>query len=229
MVSLMAAAITTFLHLVLGITFFMEPPPYVWFTTVPSVASWLFVIGFLDLLLDFSLIPLRYMHLPYVCQIIVETIGSIILTEFSSIIIWYNIEKISCTLCKSMLLAIGGLPPAIYYEWEDYILGILTTSISFMFLLSVLYATDHYFIVYKKIKLAYRKSGKHLKHLWQKSRRKLLWTKRNEGSNENVPAHLPNNCYPQMGNEYDQFTQTRKYETRSSKRNQSQNRYRRYR
>ncbi|XP_061398176.1 uncharacterized protein LOC133333879 [Musca vetustissima] len=232
MVSRSAVTITAALHLVLGVSFFIKQKSDLC-SKAPPLASWLFIIGFFDLLLDMELFPLRYRHLPFVCQIVTETIMSLLLTEFSALIVWCTIEMITCKLCKIGIL-MAGLSPEIYNTWEQYILGCVTTALSLTFLLCVGYATDHLYVVKRKSIRLYRNCMDTGKQMWEK----ILRLMRLKGANEDMAEMLAqsNNCCPPSTSQeneasnYEDLLQPEKYETigRYRRRSRSRGRNRRF-
>ncbi|XP_065362847.1 uncharacterized protein LOC135956323 [Calliphora vicina] len=168
MASSCAVAIAAFLQIVLRISFFIEQSSDVC-STAPTLASWIFLVAFLDILLDICIYPVRYMHLPYICQIVAETIVTILLTEFGLLMVWCTIEKICCKLCKSLLLVIG-VTPRFYYNWENYILGTVTTCLSLVILLFVGQATDNFHFMRKRSMRMCRKVNSYAKGTWTKLR-----------------------------------------------------------
>lgn len=148
MASKYAVGIAAFFQIILRVSFFIEQRSDAC-SAAPTLASWIFLIAFLDFLLDLCIYPIRYMHLPYICQIAAETLIAVLLTEFGTLVVWCTIERISCKLCKLVLL-LCGMPPHTYYEWETYILGAVTTFTSLIILVIVGQATDHYHFLHKR-------------------------------------------------------------------------------
>ncbi|KAM7350738.1 uncharacterized protein ACRADG_009211 [Cochliomyia hominivorax] len=175
MASSFAVAVAAFLQIVLRISFFIEQNSDLC-STAPTLASWIFLVAFLDILLDICIYPVRYMHLPYICQVVVETIITILLTEFGSLVVWCTIEKICCKLCKSFLLLIG-VKESFYYAWENYVLGTATISTSLVILLLVGQATDHLHFMRKKSLRLSRKINTNLTEIWKKLRSLLMTNK----------------------------------------------------
>ena len=166
MASKYAIGITAFLQIILRISFFIEQRGDAC-SAAPTLASWIFLIAFLDILLDLCIYPIRYMHLPYVCQIVAETLITVLLTEFGSLVVWCTIEKITCKLSKSLLL-LFGMAPNTYYDYETYILGTVTTATSLAILLFVGQATDHYHFLRKRSMRMCRKINSYLSQLLSK-------------------------------------------------------------
>lgn len=175
MASSCAVAIAAFLQIIVRISFFIEQSSDRC-STAPTLASWIFLMAFLDILLDICIYPVRYMHLPYICQIIAETIVTILLTEFGLFVVWCTIEKICCKLCKSLLLLIG-VSPGFYYAWESYILGTITISTSLAILLFVGQATDHFHFMHKRSLRMCRKVNSNLSAIWSKLRSFMVTNK----------------------------------------------------
>lgn len=175
MASSFAVAVAAFLQIILRISFFIEQNSDLC-STAPTLASWIFLIAFLDILLDICVYPVRYMHLPLICQIVAETIVTVLLCEFGSLVVWCTIEKICCKLCKSLLLLMG-ITPRFYYAWENYILGTATTSTSLAILLFVGQATDHFHFMRKKSLRLCRKINYNLSESWLKLRSLMLANK----------------------------------------------------
>lgn len=220
MVSTTAVITAAFLQLVLGISIFIEQRTDLC-STAPTLASWLFIIAIFDILLDVEIFPIRYMNVPYIFQLMVETILAVLLSEFSSLIVWCNMERISCKLGKSMLI-MAGLPANIYYDWERFILGTITIAISLTFLLCVGQATDHFYLLRKKSIRSYRKTIDYLTQLWQRSKQ-IIWNQLRRESRELPPkstATYVNN----------QLKEPRRFDTPTqNSRRQSRSRSRRYR
>ena len=87
MTSTTAVAVAAVFQVLLGISFFFEQSEDQC-SPAPALSSWIFLIACLDLLSDLCIYPVRYMHLPYVCQLAVEIILAVLITEFGAIIIW---------------------------------------------------------------------------------------------------------------------------------------------
>ncbi|XP_013113589.2 uncharacterized protein LOC106091577 [Stomoxys calcitrans] len=187
MVSSIAVIAAGSLQLILRVSFFIEQKAGVANSSTPSLASWLFVIAILDILLDISIFPLRYRHLPFAFQLAVETIFSVLMIEFSAMILWSTIENICCKMCKYLAI-VAEMPPNVYLEWERCILGFTTTSMAFTVLLLTLYATDHHFIVYRKSKRAFRKAFRYMGQLWQ-SGVEIISKRRGGGGDMNNLSH----------------------------------------
>lgn len=175
MASYFAVAVTAFLQIILGISIFIEQNSDLC-STAPTLASWIFLVAFLDILLDICIYPVRYMHLPYICQIVAETLVTILVSEFGSLVVWCTIEKICCKLCKSFLLLVG-MTPRFYYAWENYILGTATTSTSLAILLFVMQATDHFHFIRKKSLRMCRNINSNLTESWFKLRNLMMANK----------------------------------------------------
>ncbi|XP_019892795.2 uncharacterized protein LOC109612834 [Musca domestica] len=230
MVSGLAVAITASLHSILGVSFFIEQKADLC-SNAPTLASWLFIIGFFDLLLDIEIFPLRYRHLPYLCQVAAETVMSLLLVEFSALIVWCTIENITCRMIKIIFL-VAGLRPKIYMDWEQYILGTATTALSLTFLICVGYATDHFYLLQKKSVRLCRKIIENCTKLWQNSLR-IVNLRAGHGKIRE-DSEQSNNCCPVSANvgslNYDDVLQPNKFETTASpyrRRNRSRRRYRR--
>ncbi|XP_067636654.1 uncharacterized protein [Eurosta solidaginis] len=159
-----AIVIAGLFQIVLRTSFFFEQEKDLC-SPAPSLASWIFLIALLDLISDFCLYPVRYMHLPYFCQVIVETIITILLTEFGAIIVWCTLEKLFWRLIKSTLL-IMGMSPMTYNNYETLILGLTTTAISLIILAFVGQATDHFHMIRRKYHRIERKVGLNLEMFW---------------------------------------------------------------
>ncbi|XP_023296792.2 uncharacterized protein LOC111679452 [Lucilia cuprina] len=172
MASSCAVAIAAFFQIVLRISFFIEQTSDRC-SSAPTLASWIFLIAFLDILLDISIYPIRYMHLPYICQIVAETIITVFLTEFGLLMVWCTIEKICCKLSNSLLLFIG-MTPRFYYDWESYILGFVTITTSLAILLFVGQATDHVHFMRKRSMRLCRKINSYVVETWSKLRSLLM-------------------------------------------------------
>ncbi|KAI9579278.1 hypothetical protein GQX74_004750 [Glossina fuscipes] len=109
MVSTGALIVVAALHVLLSLSFFIEQEADQC-STAPTIASWIFLIGLFDILWDMCIFPPRYAHLPSICRIIWEIIFAILITEFGTIIVWCQIEKLCCRLTKFMLLIMGLYP-----------------------------------------------------------------------------------------------------------------------
>ncbi|XP_053948943.1 uncharacterized protein LOC128857281 [Anastrepha ludens] len=150
-----AIVVSGLFQIVLRTSFFFEQEKDLC-SPAPSLASWIFLIALLDLISDLCLYPVRYMHLPYFCQVMVETILTILLTEFGTLIVWCTLEKLFWRLIKSILLVMG-MSAKTYANYETLILGVTTTAISLMILAFVGQATDHFHLIRKKYHRMQRK------------------------------------------------------------------------
>ncbi|XP_017482078.1 PREDICTED: uncharacterized protein LOC108371094 [Rhagoletis zephyria] len=159
-----AIVIAGLFQIVLRTSFFFEQEKGLC-SPAPSLASWIFLISLLDLISDLCLYPVRYMHLPYLCQVIVETIITILLTEFGAIVVWCTLEKLIWRLIKSILLVMG-MSTMTYANYETLILGVTTTSISLVILAFVGQATDHFHMIRKKCQRIERKVALNIEMLW---------------------------------------------------------------
>lgn len=159
-----AVAVAGLLQIILRTSFFIEQSKDLC-SPAPALSSWIFLVAFLDILSDTEIYPVRYMHLPYICQFVVETLLAILLTEFGAIIVWCSLERLLCRIVKSTLL-IAGLPTCYYFEWENYILGGITTLISVLILIYVGQATDHFHIIRRKYVKMEKKLLCNLEELW---------------------------------------------------------------
>lgn len=159
-----AIVIAALFQIVLRTSFFFEQEKGLC-SPAPSLASWIFLIALLDLISDLCLYPVRYMHLPYFCQVIVETIVTILLTEFGAIVVWCTLEKLFWRLIKSLLL-IMGMSTTTYVNYESIILGLTTTSISLGILAFVGQATDHFHMIRKKYQRIERRVTLNMEMFW---------------------------------------------------------------
>ncbi|XP_020715516.1 uncharacterized protein LOC101458571 [Ceratitis capitata] len=151
-------------QIILRTSFFFEPEKGLC-SPAPTLASWIFLIALLDLISDLCLYPVRYMHLPYFCQVMVETIITIFLTEFGAGIVWCTLEKLCWRLIKSLLL-IMGMSTTTYANYETLILGLTTTAISLVILAFVGQATDHFHLIKKKYQRIERKVSLNVEMFW---------------------------------------------------------------
>uniref|UniRef100_A0A1A9VF63 Uncharacterized protein n=1 Tax=Glossina austeni TaxID=7395 RepID=A0A1A9VF63_GLOAU len=128
-------------HVLLRLALFIEPNTAYCFTD-PTLASWIFVIGVLEILWSICVYPIRFMQLPAALQIIIEILVALLLTEFGATVVWCHVDNLSCYLTKSLLLAMG-MHPKTYAAYEDYILGTATTLVGVAFLIGVVKNTHH--------------------------------------------------------------------------------------
>uniref|UniRef100_A0A1A9Z2K5 Uncharacterized protein n=1 Tax=Glossina pallidipes TaxID=7398 RepID=A0A1A9Z2K5_GLOPL len=139
-------------HVLLRVSLFIEPNSTYCFTD-PTLVSWIFVIGVLEILWSICVYPMRFIRLPVALKIIIEILVALLLTEFGATVVWCHVDNLSCYLTKSLLLAIG-MDPKTYAAYEDYILGTATTLVGVAFLIGVAKNTHHLD--------GMRDSGKHL-------------------------------------------------------------------
>ncbi|XP_037893567.1 uncharacterized protein LOC119639917 [Glossina fuscipes] len=172
MVSTGALIVVAALHVLLSLSFFIEQEADQC-STAPTIASWIFLIGLFDILWDMCIFPPRYAHLPSICRIIWEIIFAILITEFGTIIVWCQIEKLCCRLTKFMLL-IMGLYPYVFYTYEAYILGIVTSAISLAFVICASKATGNFYFLLRRgecAALEIRERAKNLTKIFRKVKR----------------------------------------------------------
>ncbi|KAI9579274.1 hypothetical protein GQX74_004746 [Glossina fuscipes] len=151
-------------HVLLHLSFFIEPNTEYCFTD-PTLASWIFVIGILEILWSICVYPIQFMQLPAALQIIIEILVALLLTEFGATVVWCHVDNLSCYLTKSLLLSIG-MHQKTYAEYEDYILGTATTLVALAFLMGVAKTAHHLD--------GMRDSGNHLICKLQKSVTRLM-------------------------------------------------------
>jgi len=128
MASYQAVCTAGFIHLVLGISVYLSQPSD-GCSPAPKLGGWIFV-GALGLLAtDIKMYPDRYMHLPYAVQFLVETIGSLAILEFFSIVVWCMLEQLIHHLVRLLILSLG-MNGETYLAFEYWLLLIPTTVLA---------------------------------------------------------------------------------------------------
>nr|NP_001163770.1 uncharacterized protein Dmel_CG42592 [Drosophila melanogaster]ACZ95064.1 uncharacterized protein Dmel_CG42592 [Drosophila melanogaster] len=132
MASYQAVCIAALIHLVLGIS--VSPwPPKDTCSPAPKVGAWIFTFAILLLVADVRMCPKGYTHVPYIIQVLGETVGSLIIIEFSTSVVWCALESVTHQLTR-LLLLYWGMNGDTYLALEYWILLIPTTAVASTFL-----------------------------------------------------------------------------------------------
>lgn len=179
MTSCYAVALAAVFQMCFKVSFFLEQSTDQC-SPAPALSSYIFLIALLDILYDITIYPIRYMHLPYGCQVIAETILTVLLTEFGCLIVWCSLERVFCHLIKSLVLIIGFKVPT-FHSYEFYILGFFTILFSGTILIFTALATDHVHLIKQQYLMWERKTYRKLDRLW-----KRLFPKKRKKSNNDL-------------------------------------------
>ncbi|KAH8382891.1 hypothetical protein KR009_005722, partial [Drosophila setifemur] len=137
MASNYAVGIAGFVHLILGISFYLKPP-HDSCSPAPVLGSLIFSAAVLLLAKDLKMYPDRYLHLPYAIQFIVETIGSLAVLEFFALVVWCMLERLIHHVIRFACLSLG-MADRTYLAMEYWILAIPTIAMggTFLFLMKM--------------------------------------------------------------------------------------------
>uniref|UniRef100_A0A1B0A9J8 Uncharacterized protein n=1 Tax=Glossina pallidipes TaxID=7398 RepID=A0A1B0A9J8_GLOPL len=171
MVSTCALTVVAALNLLLGVSFFFEQDADQC-STAPTLASWLFSIGILDILWDLSIFSPYYACLPTVCRIVSEIIFSLLVSEVALLIVWCQIEKLCSRLTKSIIF-VTGLHSYIHDQYEGYFLGAVTSTLSLAFVIYADKATGNIYFLQKSGECLAWKIGKSFASLAKYLRKKV--------------------------------------------------------
>lgn len=162
--SVCAVVLTAIIHLLMRISIFYEQPKNQC-SSAPELGSWLFVTSVFMLLLDNDIIPMRYRCIPHVCQTLAETFIFLVITEFSTLILWCNIEKIGFTIMKYVLSAGSS---TLYKDLGgDNLVGFIITVISLFILCNAAIATGYYDQLETQYKTLKKGLSKKLSNIWK--------------------------------------------------------------
>lgn len=134
MVSTCAVVFTVILHLCMRVSIFYEQPKNQC-SPAPEIGSWLFVVSIFMLLLDNEILPTKYRCIPSICQALGETFISLVITEFSMLVLWCNLEKAAFTFMK---YALSEKSSNLYMDMGgDKLVGFIITITSVFILCNV--------------------------------------------------------------------------------------------
>lgn len=145
MASAYSILITAYLHIVLRISIFIRQEDAL-FKQVPPLASWLFLLGLLDILWNTSFCYVKYFHLPVVAEFVVETLAAILFTEFGLLVIWTTLENLCSALTIWTMMKLNIYP----CSYAPYVLGFTTTVLSIYCVASIAIACDHIYFLRKR-------------------------------------------------------------------------------
>ena len=141
MVALSAVVLTAIIHLLMRISVFYEQPKNQC-SPAPEMGSWFFVLSVFMILSDNDIYPYRYRCIPVICQNLVETFISIVATEFSTIVLWCNLEKAAFRFTKCILSE--GSSNLYNDMGGDMLVGFLLTLLGLFILCNTAIATGYY-------------------------------------------------------------------------------------
>lgn len=164
MVSISAIFFTALFHLCMRVSIFFEQPKNQC-SPAPEIASWLFVVSIFMLLLDNEVFPIKYQCISSFFQTMAETFLSLIITEFSMLVLWCNLEKAAFTFmkyslseCKSNLyMDMGG----------DRLVGFLVTLSSICVFCNVSIVTGFYDGFQNRYKAFKHSIKKNIVNIWR--------------------------------------------------------------
>lgn len=137
MVSTSAVVFTAVIHMLLRISVFYEHLKTKC-SPAPQIGNWFFILSVFLMLLDNDIYPCRYRCIPIPCQVLVETIFTLVLTEFSSLVLWCSLQKALFSLSKCVLSNIydelGG----------DFLVQCLLNLLGLVILFNTAIATGYY-------------------------------------------------------------------------------------
>ncbi|KAH8326623.1 hypothetical protein KR067_011016, partial [Drosophila pandora] len=128
----LAVSIAGFLHLVIGIAFYYNTDAY-YCSPAPPLASWINTGAVMLLAKDVEAYPIRYIHLPYTIQFVVEMLVALIILEIGSMVVWCHMERLIYQLVRLFMLWMG-MDDDTYLRFEKWILVIPTTALASTFL-----------------------------------------------------------------------------------------------
>ncbi|KAH8329555.1 hypothetical protein KR074_012648, partial [Drosophila pseudoananassae] len=135
---IIAVTIAAFFQ-IMGYAFFLVQPRDCC-SPAPILGSWLFLLATLRFLWDVSIIPTRFIHCNRVWQVVVETVGTIFVTEVATIVIWCGIERFLYGLAEDFLgKSCSGCDPSPHVYWVS---GLVTSLAGGSFLWYILEVTD---------------------------------------------------------------------------------------
>lgn len=175
MASNIAILITAYFHIVLRMSIFITQEAPL-FKEVPSLASWIFLLGFLDIIWHTSFCCIQCVYFPKSASYIIETLGTIFLSEFALLIVWTTLENICSAITVWFLIKLHCYPSA----FTPFMLGLTTTSLSVGCVLSLAIAVDRIYFLRKRGRLLLRR----LRDLYQKLRNRQMINKEQNFNNE---------------------------------------------
>lgn len=182
MASLCAVLITAYFHVFLRMSVFIRQEPPL-FKEVPSLASWLFLFGLLDIIWHTKFSYIQYVYLPPIVGYAVETLTALFLTEFSLLVVWTKLENICCAMTVWLMIKINCYPSAL----TPYVLGFTTTLLSAFCILSLAIAADRIYFLRKRGRIILRR----IQDLYEKLRKRAM---ENKSLNYNNEVHLTKDC-----------------------------------
>lgn len=132
----------------------------------PEFGSWCFIVSVFMILLDNDIFPFRYRVIPIPCQVLVETLIALVLTEFATLVIWCNLEKAAFRLMKCVLSE--GSSNLYYDMGGDLLVGFLITLLGVFVLCNTAIVTGHYEKVQTKYYQMLRGAGNTFSKIWRK-------------------------------------------------------------
>lgn len=145
MASIYSVLITAYLHIILRVSLFINQEEPV-FTQVPNLASWIFLMGLIDLIWHTRFTYIDSFHLPRIAGIAVEILMSIFLSEFGLLVVWTAMENVCSAVTIWFLMALRFYPN----RYTSFILGLTTTILSVSCILSMAVATDQIYFIRKR-------------------------------------------------------------------------------
>ncbi|XP_030379097.1 uncharacterized protein LOC115627535 [Scaptodrosophila lebanonensis] len=132
MVKREAVGVAFFFHGIIGVSFFVAQDKDRC-SPAPVLGSCIFMIAIVLLAMDMEIYSHRYMHLPLWIQFAVETVSTLALLEFCTLVVWCVMERLLHHAVRLALVAMG-MSMELYLAWEWWLLGISTTVLACSFL-----------------------------------------------------------------------------------------------
>ncbi|KAL5278106.1 hypothetical protein ACFFRR_003012 [Megaselia abdita] len=159
-----AVVLTAIIHLLMRISIFYEQPKNQC-SSAPELASWLFVTSVFMLLLDNDIIPVRYRCISTICQTLAEAFIFLVITEFSTLVLWCNIEKVAFTVVKYVLSESSS---TLYMDLGgDSFVGFIITIISVFTLCNAAIATGYYDQLQNQYSTLRKGLSKNMSNIWK--------------------------------------------------------------
>lgn len=165
MVTSYAVITTAIIHLLLRVSIFYQQPKQQC-SLAASIGNWSFITSIFILLLDNDIYPCRYRCIPIPCQLLVETIISLLITEFSSLVLWCNLEKAIFSISRCILSA--GSSNLYNDMGGDFLVRCLLTLLGLLILSFTAIATGYYDKLQAKFYRLMSGTRRTLSEIWRK-------------------------------------------------------------